>query len=126
MTTIAALGANQIITYASAANYVSAANQIGMVVVNETNGNITFCTGLFKLSEFNLTGQCKKIGSIPTASLQGNVSITLPQNANLNKYYGSNAYILNTATGVVVMCPAFSNGTTGAQVGTCHEPLQAP
>jgi hypothetical protein len=109
---------------ACAANYISAANQVGMVVVNEANGNITYCNGLFKLSNFNMMGRCRKIGIIPTESLPGNVTITLPQSTSLNKYFGSNAFIINTATGVVVMCPAFSNGSSGAQVGSCLSPMQ--
>ena len=120
------LGASQIVNSAYAEGYVSAANQIGIVIVNEKNGNISFCNGVFKLSGFNMTGRCRNIGSIPTVLLQGNVSITLPESTSLNKYYGSNAFILNTTTGVVVICPAFVNGSTGAQVGVCLPPTQAP
>ena len=125
MTGLLVFGTNQLVETAYAANFISATNQIGMVIVNELNGNITFCNGLFKISGFDITGQCRQIGSIPTMSLQGNVSITLPQSSSLNKYYGSNAYIINTATGVVVICPAFSNDSTGAQVGRGLAPSQA-
>ena len=114
---------------ASAANYVAAAGINGTIIVNQSNGTITFCPTQANLSttSVSVTGECVAIGSMSSISLEGNVQITVSASSvNLGvpstNVSGNVALILNTATGIAVECPMFVNN--GQPTGVCGSSQQ--
>jgi hypothetical protein len=101
---------------ASADNYVAAGGISGTIIVNQSNGTITFCPTQADLSTtpVSVPGVCAAIGAISSTSLAGNVQITVgapsvhlqSPSTNLS---GNVALVLNTVTGIAVECPMFVN-----------------
>ena len=121
---------------ASAANYVAAGGISGTIIVNQSNGTITFCPTQANLSttSVSVTGECVAIGSMSSISLAGNVQITVSaadlavsgnnvaSNVATANVVGNVALILNTATGIAVECPMFVNN--GQPTGACGSSQQ--
>ena len=114
---------------ASAANYVAAGGISGTIIVNQSNGTITFCPTQANISTTSVSvpGQCVAIGSMSSISLEGNVQITVSASSvNLGvpstNVSGNVALILNTATGIAVECPMFVNN--GQPTGACGSSQQ--
>ena len=123
---------------ASAANYVAAGGISGTIIVNQSNGTITFCPTQANISTTSVSvpGQCVAIGSMSSISLAGNVQITVSaasvdlaasginvgSNVVSTNVVGNVALILNTATGIAVECPMFVNN--GQPTGACGSSQQ--
>ena len=96
----------------AASTFVQAKGQWGILIVNQLNGNITYCVG--QQASFGTPNKnCAKIGQISTVSLAGNVQIDIP---SVNYTLG---FITNTATGVIVECALVHDTYTGAPLGGC-------
>lgn len=107
----AIIGAGAAAPAIAAPVYVQAEGEWGVLLVNQVNGNINYCVGL-QNSNGTPIGKCARIGAISSASLSGNVQISIP---------GTNysvALITNTATGAVVEC-SLVYAATGVPTGTC-------
>src|SRR6516164_10777383 len=109
---------------ASAANYVAAGGISGTIIVNQSNGTITFCPTQANLSTTpaSVTGECAAIGSMSSISLAENVQITVSApSVNVGtpstNIIGNVALILNTATGIAAECPMLVNN--GQPTGVC-------
>jgi hypothetical protein len=85
----------------------------GEIMVNQSNGQIIQCVGLPSNSSFAPVGTCAQIGTTPSASLSGNVTINSGAANDL-------AVIINTATGYVTECE-ISNSFSGTPTGSCIE-----
>ena len=114
---------------ASAENYVAAGGISGTIIVNQSNGTITFCPTQANLSTTpaSVTGECAAIGSMSSISLAENVQITVSApSVNVGtpstNIIGNVALILNTATGIAVECPMFVNN--GQPTGVCGSSQQ--
>ena len=114
---------------ASAENYVAAGGISGTIIVNQSNGTITFCPTQANLSTTpaSVTGECAAIGSMSSISLAENVQITVSApSVNVGtpstNIIGNVALILNTATGIAVECPMFVNN--GQPTGACGSSQQ--
>lgn len=95
-------------TSAAASSYVQSTGH-AVVVVNQVNGNIIYCVSLVPGGGGAPVGECRRIGTISTASLAGNVQISVAQ---------SEAFITNLETGVMVQCSLVSSG--GVPIGSCR------
>ena len=93
---------------AAAGTFVQAAGQSGVVVVNQLNGNITFCPSLVNPNGGPPQGRCSRIGVISPTSLSGNVQISTAE---------ATAFITNLATGLMVQCAL--TATNGFPTGMC-------
>jgi hypothetical protein len=97
----------------AAPTFVQVSVSGGVVIVNQTNGVITYCSGLLNLNTGTPIGKCAAIGTISVSNLVGNVQINTGTTAN------AAAFITNTATGAIVQCGLQVNATTGAPLGGC-------
>lgn len=98
---------------AYAGNWVQTPVSGGVVIVNQTSGSITFCSGLLNGNTNQPLGKCAAIGSIAPVNLNGNVQVNAGTTANLV------FFVTNTATGAIAQCSMMTNGNTGAPIGTC-------
>lgn len=111
---------------AIAGNYISASNNYATIFLDQTNGKITVCGVLFSTGTSTMIGSCTQIGTISSTSLLGNAQISMAGPGScVNAWCGTNATILNTATGLVSICPAWRDGN-GNPVGTCAATTQIP
>lgn len=106
------------------AAYITASNTYGTLFLNESNGKISFCGAV--LSGTTVAGTCTQVGTISTTSLSGNAQINMFGSGScVNLICGTNATVVNKATGVVVLCPAWRD-QNGAAYATCSSAKQAP
>ena len=99
---------NDIASAASTTYIQTTAPNIGAVIVNQLNGNITLCSDVV-LSNGYPIGQCVFLGKISTTSLSGNAQVNVA---------GSVAFITNLATGIMVECSLAINAS-GIPFGFC-------
>jgi hypothetical protein len=92
------------------AAFLHAPAQGGTVIVNQTNGSVTYCVAQVTATIITgtPTGKCAKIGTLPTLVLSGPLSISTAS---------ANAFIVNVNTGALFNCALTS--TNGSPTGTC-------
>jgi len=83
----------------------------GVIMVNQTTGDITQCVVLVGITSLAPIGKCIQIGTTPAASLSGNAQINSSGSSPL-------VVIMNLVTGYVTECE-ISNTFAGEPTGSC-------
>lgn len=122
-----------------------AADAVGLVVLNEVSGSITYCSPA--AASTTPIGKCAAIGGIPLKSLLGNGFVSLgnagngsvnlatkitssinctpfacpaePTTGSIAGNLDGIAFVGNTVTGLIVECAYQYNGSSGAVSGRC-------
>jgi hypothetical protein len=93
--------------------FFQAAVSGGVLIVNQTSGTITYCSGLINGRTNKPLGKCAVIGTISPTNLAGNLQINAGTTAS------DVAFVTNVASGATLQCGLMVNGYTGAPYGGC-------
>ena len=94
------------INSANASTFIQATWSEGIIILNQSNGNIKNCRN-FPGNSGGYEQTCSKIGSISKVGLYGNAVISIPISSQTT--YGTipvtiTAIVSNSSTGAVVIC----------------------
>ncbi|MGH7048414.1 MAG: hypothetical protein ACREE2_18710 [Stellaceae bacterium] len=97
----------------------------GLLVLDETDGKISFCNAYYDLSRLPgkwTYSKCVLEGIMPTTLLLGNAQIAEFGAYQTYPATRSSFTVFNKATGVITLCPTITNATGVIQAGACTTP----